>query len=154
MTIARAATARSGIPCLFAGGNGRNLKAQRPGNKPDGDDRSRQRDRPEVPERESDYRIHGRIVGGGFHGTARIQHEILALAKIGYASNVPLMTTKNSARPSLIKETEGDNLKPDQLILRTLLLEGARSKATGFGNEGYFASLRAGINMRIENLPE
>jgi antitoxin ParD1/3/4 len=37
----------------------------------------------------------------------------------------------------------------DRLKLRTLLLDGAQSKATGLGDSSYFASLRAGIKKRI-----
>lgn len=73
---------------------------------------------------------------------------------IHYSCNVLLMTTDNAAPPDLINDAGGAHLDSDRVKLRAMLLDGAQAKATGLGDASYFASLRAGIKTRIEDLPE
>jgi len=77
------------------------------------------------------------------------------------------MTTMNISLPDSLKEfvdqqvttagygTSSEYVRElirrdqDRLRLRRLLLDGAQSEPTGFGDAGYFVSLRASIKKRL-----
>ena len=89
------------------------------------------------------------------------------LPNFANSCSVLLMTTMNISLPDSLKEfvdqqvssagygTSSEYVRElirrdqDRLQLRKLLLDGAQSKSTGFGDADYFASLRSNIKKRI-----